>query len=200
MTDDLTTVRRNRLHLIAAWILTAAAVITFSWLTTASYVRQMLSPLPGEADTTMRECGTAASCAPDAAELVDQQLAYLQNTRILAYLSGWSLTILTTVILAVTTMLILLGRHERAVRYLDTAWRAQAGAALFLLLVTGTALAAGSRRLADIPDAARMFTFIKAFDSPYTDAGHLYFLAWLIAVGAVTAVVIRTLRKTLASR
>jgi hypothetical protein len=49
--------------------------------------------------------------------------------------------------------------------------------------------------LADTPDAARMFTFSKAFDSPFTDVGNLYYLAWLIAVGTVAAALTRAQRQ-----
>ncbi|OJF10239.1 hypothetical protein [Couchioplanes caeruleus] len=200
MDDNLATRHRARWHLAATWILLAAATITFSWLTTESYLRQTLSPPRSEAETTISDCRTAASCAPDAAELVDQQLAYLRTTRVLAYLSGWSITILATVILAIATWRILRAHNDRAARLLTTAWKAQAGAALFLLTAMATGLAAGARRLADIPDAARMSTFIGAFDSPFSDAGHLSFLAWLLGVSAAMSIAIRTLRQPLTAR
>ncbi|GGQ78899.1 hypothetical protein [Couchioplanes azureus] len=200
MAERLAAGRRTRWHLGATWSLVAAAIITFSWLTTASYVRQTLSPRPGEADTTISDCRATAACAPDAAELVDQQLAYLGTTRVLAYVSGWSVTLLATAILVVATWRILRARNDRAARLLGTAWKAPAGAALFLLVAMATGLAAGARRLADIPDAARMSTFIAAFDSPFTDAGHLSFLAWLVAVGAALTIAIRTLQQPLVTK
>ena len=48
--------------------------------------------------------------------------------------------------------------------------------------------------LAETPILARMFTFIKAFDSPFTDVGHLYYLAWFVGISGVAALITRTLQ------
>jgi hypothetical protein len=192
LAERTTADRRIRL-LVGAWIFAAVALVFFAWLTTGSYVRQMLRPLPGEADRTLRDCKAVPSCAPGATDMVNRQVDFLQHTRTLTYASAWSVAILATAVVAMATVFLLRRPNDRTVRLLGMAWAIQAAWTGLLLLTQATVLEVGSHRLADTPEAARMFTSIKAYDAPFTDAGNLYYLAWFIAVGCAAAALTRTL-------
>lgn len=187
--------RRRGLPLLAvSWAFAAGSALGFAWLTTGSYVRQALRPLPGEAGVTERDCLAVGSCAPDAADLVREQVALLELASGLAYASAWSLTGLAALTIAALTLLTVRRRRAAAARLAGVAWKVQAASATVAVIAHCVVLSLGARTLADTPDAARMFTFGKAFDSPFTDAGNLYYLAWLAAVGATAAILTRAHR------
>jgi hypothetical protein len=190
---DPTVTRERTPYLAGAWLFAAASVVGFAWLTAGPYVRQNLRPLPGEAATTMRDCGADPSCAPEAAELVDRQLTLLGQSRTVVHLSAWTISILALVVVAVATVLLLRGRRGSSARVLGVLWKVQLAWTAALLAGQVVMLARGAGALGDTPPVARMFTFIKAFDSPFTDVGHLYYVAWLAGVGLVAALLTRTL-------
>jgi hypothetical protein len=169
--DHPATDRRRPLYLTGAWLFTAVAIVGFAWLTTGSYVRQTLRPLPGEAGTTVRDCQAVPSCAPDALDLVNEQLVVLRHTRTLVYASAWSVTILAAVTVAAATVLFLRHRSVAPAPVLRYGWKAQAAVAAVLLVAQGVMLAVGARTLNATPEAARLFTAIKTFDSPFIDVG-----------------------------
>ncbi|MFI7598998.1 hypothetical protein [Actinoplanes sp. NPDC049681] len=160
----------------------------------------MLQPLPGEADLAERECKALTSCAPDAANLVGHQLSLLRLTRTMAYASSWSVAILSTIVVAGATVLVIRERRDTLARFLAVAWKLQAGWGVGFLVALGVVLGLSANTLSGTPPAARMFTFSKAFDSPFTDAGHLYYLAWLIAVSAVAAATTQALQHSVTPR
>jgi hypothetical protein len=55
-------------------------------------------------------------------------------------------------------------------------------------------LASGANALGKTPDVAGMFTFIKAFDPPFANVGHLYYVTSLAAVGLISALITSMLR------
>jgi hypothetical protein len=183
---------RRAVRLLAgSWLVAVGSLIVFAWLTAGPYVRQNLRPLAGEADLTVRDCRADPSCAPDAADLVEHQLTLLRQTRSVVHLSAWSLSILALVAVALATVLVLSGRRGP----LGVVWKVQIGWVAALLVVQVAALVRGAVALTGTPLPARMFTAIKAFDSPFTDVGHLYYLAWFAGVGLVAALLTRALGK-----
>jgi len=176
--------RRVAAHLAGAWVFAAAAVVVFAWSTAGPYVRHMLRPLPGEARTLV---------APDAAELVDRQITFLGYARTVVHVSAWSVAVLAAVLVAVATVLMLRRRYGQTTRVLGIAWKAQAVWAAVLLLAQVVMLGLGAQRAAAIPEAARLFTFSRAFEAPYLEVGHLYYLAWFVVVGSAAAALTRAL-------
>lgn len=191
---DRTATRRTTAYLTGGWLFAAASIVVFAWLTVGPYIRQNLRPLTGEADIALRECRADSSCAADAADLVDHQVTLLRQTRTIVYVSAWSISILAVVAIAIATVFILRRPPASRARLLGVVWKVQAGLAAALLILQIVMLANGANVLADTPGPARMFTFVKAFDSPFTDVGHLYYLAWFIAVGAGAALLTRALQ------
>jgi hypothetical protein len=189
---DRTTTRRTVQYLAGGWLFAAAAIVVFAWLTAGPYVRQNLLPLRGEAGLALRDCRADSACAPDAAQLVNHQVALLSQTRTVVYLSAWSVSILAVVAITIATVLIV--RRRPVARVLGVVWKVQIGWAAALLILQGVMLSIGANVLADTPVPARMFTFIKAFDAPFTDVGHLYYLAWFVGVSLAAALVTRSLQ------
>jgi hypothetical protein len=191
---ESTVARRTLGYLAGGWLFAVASIVVFSWLTVAPYIRQNLRPLPGEADITLRECQADPACARDAADLVEQQVTLLRQTRAVVYVSAWSISILAVLAMAIATVLILRAQRVRTARTLGVVWKVQLGWTAVLLVVQGVMLAVGADILGGTPPVARMFTFIKAFDSPFIDVGHLYYVTWLAAVGLISALITRTLQ------
>jgi hypothetical protein len=181
-------------YLVGGWLFAVASIVVFAWLTVGPYIRQNLRPLPEETGITLRECQADSSCAPDAADLVEHQVTLLRQARTVVYLSAWSISVLAVVAMAIATVLILRGQRASRARVLGVVWKLQIGWAAALLVVQGVVLAMGAGALAETPLVARMVTFIKAFASPFTDVGHLYYLAWFVAVSLVTTLFTRALR------
>lgn len=197
MADPATTGHPRLRHLVGGWLFSAGSIVVFAWLTAGAYVHQMLQPLPGEADLAERECRAISSCAPDAGELVKQQLSLLRHTKTLVYASAWSVPLLATITIAAATLLMLRERRDTLARFLGLAGKLQTAWATVLLVAQGVVLGIGASTLAGTSEAARMFTTIKAFDSPFTDAGNLYYLAWFIAVSVTAASLTRSHRRSL---
>ncbi|GGQ87302.1 hypothetical protein [Couchioplanes azureus] len=199
MADHSTGSPRRLWHLAGSWSFAIVSAVIFAWLTTGAYIRQMLLPLTGEADIARRECQSVPACAPDAADLIDQQLSLLRHTRILVLGSAWTVAILAFVTAVTTTLLLLLlrGRGDTGRRILGLLWKIQAACTAVLLVAQGTFLHRGASTLATTPEAARLFTSIKVFDSPFTDAGNLYYLAWFIAASIAATALTRILHRSL---
>jgi hypothetical protein len=186
--------RRRIQYLAGGWLFALGSIIVFAWLTAGPYVRQNLRPLAGEADIALRECRADPSCARDAADLVGHQVTLLRQTRTVVYLSAWSVSVLAVLAIAIATVLILRASRVQTARVLSVVWKVQLGWAAALLIVQGVMLAVGADVLGETPQRARMFTSVKAFDSPFTDVGHLYYLAWFAGVGFVAALITRALQ------
>lgn len=168
--------RRGVLPVVGAWVFAAASLVLAAWLTAGSYARQALTTLPGGSSVIYSACRDAA-CSPDPADLIEQQLTTLRNTRSLVYGSAWSLTVLGTIILAVATVLILRD-DRRAARFLDVAWKVQAAWAVLLtaLLVSG-------------------FTATpQAVAAPLTGDARLYYLCWFVSIATAGTALTRALR------
>jgi hypothetical protein len=63
----------------------------------------------------------------------------------------------------------------------------------------GLLLEHGTNVLSGIPDAATMFTFAKAFDAPFADVGHLYYVTWFVAINVTMALIACASSRTLRS-
>jgi hypothetical protein len=178
----------DRRFLVGGWVVALGSLVFFAWLTVGPYVRQNLQPQAGEADLAVRECGAGTSCD----DLVDHQLSVLRQTRSVVQLSAWSISILAVVAVVIATVLVLRGRRGP----LGLLWKVQLGGAALLLVVQIVFLVRGASALHGTPISARMVTFITAFDGPFTDAGHLYYLVWFAGVGLVAALLTRALRQS----
>jgi hypothetical protein len=176
----------DRRLLAGGWLFALGSLVVFAWLTVGPYVRQNLRPSTGEAALAVRECGAGASCG----DLVERQLTVLRQTRSVVHLSAWSISVLAVVAMLIATVLVLRGRRGP----LGPLWKVQLGWAALLLVVQFAVLARGARVFDGTPVSARMVTFITAFDGPFTDAGHLYYLAWFAGVSLVAALLTRALR------
>ncbi|MFC3385393.1 hypothetical protein [Couchioplanes azureus] len=126
-----------------------------------------------------------------------QQLSQLRHTRTLVLASAWSVAILAIITVSAATLCLLREQRGTRPRILGTLWKVQAASAAVLLVAQSAALGLGASTLADTPDSARIFTSIKAFDSPFTDVGNLYYLAWFVATSAAAAALTRILHRSL---
>ncbi|MFI5491902.1 hypothetical protein [Actinoplanes sp. NPDC051859] len=194
---DPTSSPRRLWYLAGSWAFAIATAVIFAWLTTGAYIRQMLLPLAGEADTARRECQSVPMCAPDAADLVDQQLSLLRHTRTLVLTSAWSLAILAVVTAAAATLLLRRGGSNIGRQVLGILWKVQPIGAVVLLVAQCASLYVGANKLAATPEAAQLFTSIKALDSPFTDAGNLYYLLWFAAASTTLTILTRVLHRSL---
>lgn len=197
MADTLTPRRATVLLLAVAWLCTAAAAATFAWKTAGAYVRQNLRPLPGEADLTARECQAVPDCAAGALDSVTEQLTLLRQARALVHVSSWAVIAVAVIVLATVTVLVLSRRHAAASRTARLGWKLQAAIAALLLAAHVALLTYGAGRLTATPEPARLVASTKAFEQPFTDIGHLYYLAWVTAVASALVLLTWAVQRSL---
>ena len=190
--------RRSLFRLLAvAWAFAAAAVLAFSWTAAGGYVRIALTQDRVDSERAIAAC-RVLDCHPVPAGLVTRQWLALDHLKTVVQLSAWSITIVAAIILLVATVLVFDRLPGDARRFLDIAWKLQAGVVTLLLGAQLYVLIGGSRNLADIPDAAMTIPAASTFDSPLTDFGNLYYFAWYVGVAVIGTVLTRALRDAVA--
>jgi hypothetical protein len=186
--------RRSLFRLLAvAWAFAAAAIVLFSWTAAGGYVRIALTQDRVDSERAIAAC-RVLDCHPAPAGLVTRQWLALDHLKTVVQLSAWSLTIAAAIILLVATVLVFDRLPGDARRFLDFAWKLQAGVATLLLAAQLYVLLGGSRNLAGIPDEAMTVTAASTFDSPLTDFGNLYYFAWYAGTAVIGTVLTRALR------
>ncbi len=158
--------RRSLRLLTGAWLVAGASIVLFAWMTAGSYVRQNFQPLAQESTIALRDCAAVASCARDAVSTIQSQQSLLHQATLLVSWTAWATTLASALVLASVTVLVFRQRQSAAARLLGIAWKTQAAASAALLVGHAALLGRGAYALGDIPEPARMFTFVKAFDSP----------------------------------
>ena len=189
--------RSPRLPLGAAWLVVAAYAIVHAWLTVWPYARIAFGSDPAERAASLRDCGAAPACAPDAQRHLAAQLAAMDHVVLAVRGTAALITVLDVVLLAIVTLAVLAGRTRGAGRLLGAAWVVQAAGTVLLFILYAGLLLRGQATRAGVPRPARMPTFDASFAAPLTDAGTIYYAAWFVVMNGAVLLTLRSLGRVL---